>query len=412
IRVLLHKKTPALKSGRITTIVGSTVLEDRAFDYKEMPVVRLKAGEILASTVADSPASSLISLQEVLDRVYSANVTNVLNGCLSNIYSSDPNIDIRPIGKGKNLIIANQVPQAVSLVGGAQESYAMVNDLINQETLLSGINNTARGNPENSLKSGTSLSLMLATAIQFVSDIQMQYAQATADLATIIVHNLQLFCSEPRLAYIAGIAGRQKVQEFSGKDLEGVDRISVELGNPVTQNVAGRMEMVQMLLQYQAIKDPRKIDEFLRTGNWESLTESNFQESILIREENEMIRRGEVPPVIVSDIHPAHIIEHLTVLYSMDARRNPLILKAALAHVQDHLAERKNMNPDLAAILGIPPLPSQQLPIPTPDSGDATPEVMGTNLPNTPQGTPPEFVVPYTQFQEQIANNPSADIQD
>lgn len=420
VRTLLHRPTAALPKGRITAVVGNTVIEDRAFDYKEIPVVRMKAGEILSATAGDSPASSLISLQEVLDRIYSAKVTNVLNGCLSNIFTSDPNLTIESLGKGKNLITANQPPVALSLTGNSPDTDALINDIINQETLLSGVNNTTRGNPESSLKSGASLSLMLATAIQFVNPIQSQYAQATADLATIIVHNLQLFCKEERLAYIAGSAGRQQVKAFTGADLEGIDRISCELGNPITQNVAGRMEMVQLLLQYQAIKDPRKIDDFLRTGNWESLTESNFQESILIREENEMLRRGELPPVIMSDIHPAHITEHLTVLFSMDARTNPTIVRTTLEHVSRHIAEQKQMDPDLAAILGITPLPSQTMPpMPAPGgpegategSEDVTPEVMGANLPNAPEGTPEAFQAPYSQFQQQITNNPAADVQ-
>lgn len=407
VRVLLHEPTAALPDGRITMIVGTKVLEDTVFKYKELPVVRMKAGEVLASTVADSPASSLISIQEVLDRVYSANVTNVLNGALSNIYSSDPNIDIQSIGKGKNLIIASQPPQAISLTGSSPESYNLVNDLINQQTLLSGINNTARGNPETSLKSGNSLSLMLATAIQFVSDIQAAYAQATADLATIIIHNLQDFCKEPKLARFAGVNGKEMTKSFQGSDLQGVDRVSVELGNPVTQTAAGKMQMVEMLLQYGALKDPRKIDDFIRTGSWEALTETNFKESMLIREENEKLSRGETPVVLVADKHPEHINEHLTVLFGMDARSNPATIKAVLGHVQMHLEQQKSMDPDLAAILGIPPLPSQQIPPPGP-SDEGAPDVMGTNLPNPPAGTPEEFAQPYADFQQQMANNPAA----
>lgn len=409
VRVLLHRPTPALPQGRETTIIDTTVLDDTTFKYKELPVVRMKAGEVLASTVADSPGSSLISIQEVLDRVYSANVTNVLNGALSNIYSSDPNIDIQSIGKGKNLIIASAPPQAISLTGSSPESYNLVNDLINQETLLSGINNTARGNPESNLKSGNSLALMLSTAIQFVSDIQLNYAQATADLATIIIHNLQDFCKEPRLARFAGVNGKELTKSFQGKDLEGVDRVSVELGNPVTQTVAGKMSMVEMMLQYGAIKDPRKIDDFLRTGNWEQLTENNFKESMLIKEENERLSRGEMPLVMVSDKHPEHINEHLTVLFGMDARNNPKIVAAVLQHVQLHLEQQKSMDPDLAAIIGIAPLPSQSMPPPGPSpSDDQTPEVMGQNMPNTPAGTPDQFAQPYADFQQQAANNPAA----
>jgi hypothetical protein len=271
--------------------------------------------------------------------------------------------------------------------------------------MLSGINNTARGNPESSLKSGASLSLMLATAIQFVSDIQAAYAQATADLATIIIHNLQRFCKEPRLARFAGVNGKEMTKSFIGSDLEGVDRVTVELGNPLTQTSAGKMQMIEMLLQYQVLKDPRKIDDFLRTGNWEALTEDNFKESMLIKEENERLGRGEVPPVIISDKHPAHIVEHLTVLHGMDARTNPAVVKATLEHVQVHLEQQKVMDPDLAAIIGLQPLPSQSAP---PPSEDETPDVLGTNLPNIPAGAPDQFAAPYAEFQQQIANNPAA----
>ncbi|RYG60725.1 hypothetical protein EON64_19110, partial [archaeon] len=172
VRTLLHKKTKAMTSGRVTVMVGTTVLDDQGFYYKTMPVVCMRAGTILGEVLGDSPASSLVGLQEVIDRVYSANITNVLNGAVSNIYSSDPSISITSIGPGQNVITATSPPVALSLTGVSPDSVNLINDAINQSTLLSGLNNTAKGNPESSLKSGTSLSLILSTAIQFISSIQ------------------------------------------------------------------------------------------------------------------------------------------------------------------------------------------------------------------------------------------------
>ncbi len=410
VRTLLHKKTKALPSGRVTVIVGSTVIEDTDFYYKSMPVVSMKAASILGEVLGDSPASSLVGLQEVIDRVYSANITNVMNGAVSNIYCADPNVSLSSIQPGMNIINATSPPVALALTGVSPDSVNLINDAINQSTLLSGLNNTAKGNPESSLKSGTSLSLILSTAIQFISSIQQSYAQSTAELATIVIHNLQSFCKVEKLAYVAGVANKQMAKTFKADDLQGIDRISCELGNPVTQNVSGRMELVQMLIQNQVIKDPAKIDEFLRTGNWESLTEQSWSEATLVREENEMLRRGQKPIVMLTDNHPRHIQEALSVLYSQEARKDPLVTEAVLAHVNEHIEMMKQLPPDLAAILGVQPLPSQQMPPPGPPSGsDAppAPNVNGTSLPNG-RGIPPEFAAGYDQYAQQISNNPAA----
>jgi hypothetical protein len=62
-----------------------------------------------------------------------------------------------------------------------------------------------------------------------------------------------------------------------------------------------------------------------------------------------------------------------------------------LEHMQMHIDEMKSIDPDLAAILQLMPLPSQQmLPPPGPDAG-VGPEVSGMpGLPDVPSNAPPE----------------------
>jgi hypothetical protein len=380
------------------------VLYDRALIYSKLPVVRVSAGDVIDAIVGDSPNSSLISLQDGFDRLLSAVSTNNLNGAVQNIYSQDPNVEIQKLNEGMNLIKGQTEPKAIALVNSSKETYNLISEYVNHMQLLSGVNATARGNPEESVSTAGGQALMIAQAIQFVSDLQASYAQAASELGTIIIKNLQSFASEPRLAYIGGVSRKAYIKEFTSKDIESIDRVSVDLGDPMTQTIAGRWELVQQWAQMSMIKDPVKMVEFLRTGQADSLTEDQFKDSLLIREENEQLKRGETPLVLMTDVHPQHILEHKQCLSDPEARMDPNVNQAVLEHIQAHIEAYKGMDPDLAAIMNLPPLPSMQMQAPPPDQG--VPEVGGQNLPPAPQGTPPQVEAAYNQFAEQAAASP------
>jgi hypothetical protein len=386
--VFYHPRTPALPNGRQALIVGDVVVEDGPLQYQKVPVVRLAAGKVLNEVVGDSPASSLVSLQEALDRLFSAVTTNNLNGSVQNIYSSDPNTNIKKINEGMNLITGANPPQALSLVASSPETYKFIDSLIQNQQLLSGVNSTARGQPETNAKTAGGQSLMIAMAIQSISDLQASYATAASEMGTIIINNLQSFASQPMLAYIGGASRKAYVKSFTSEDIVEVDRVSVDLGNPILQTVGGRFDLIQEWTKMGILQDPVKAVEFLRTGQVDSLTEDKFKDSILIRSENEMLKKGEVPPVMVTDMHPAHILQHKEVLNDPDSRNDPNVTTATTQHLMDHIAAYKTIDPDLAAILGLQPLPSMQA---GPAPQTSSPEVEGQNIPNTPQGTPPEI---------------------
>jgi hypothetical protein len=119
-----------------------------------------------------------------------------------------------------------------------------------------------------------------------------------------------------------------------------------------------------------------------------------------------MMIRGEAPMVMNTDNHPQHILEHKDIANDPEIRKNPQLMEILSQHIIDHLDANKNMDIDLAAILGLMPLPSQQQQLQAP-SGD--PSIPGNDpnqmplppepgqlpdeqkLPSTPQGTPPQF---------------------
>jgi hypothetical protein len=405
IYTLIHDKTLALPKGRLTIICGDEVLDDVANPYKSLPLVHFQPGKIQGSNVGDSPITSLVSIQQAIDALYGAVLSNNLNYAKQNVWSPSP-IQVEVLSEGFSNIVSAQEPKPLQLVASSPETYNLINALQSQQQVLSGIGNVARSNPEASLKSGTSLALMLSIAVQHVDSTQKAYAEAAGKIASIVISNLQQFATEPRLAEIGGISKKSFVKSFTSQDLEGISRVQCEIGNPLTQNMAGRMEMVNNMMQMGVLKDPAMIIEFMRTGQSDSLTEDQFKDSILIRSENEMMMRGENPIVLNTDNHPQHILEHKEIASDPAMRNNPQLMQALNQHQLDHIEAMKSLDPDVAAILGLQPLPSQQQAL-TPPPGD--PSIPGNDpnqvelpaepgqlpeeqrLPSLPNGTPAQF---------------------
>lgn len=408
--IFLHSKTPAMPKGRHTEIIGDVVIYDSILDYKTIPVVRLTCSDLLDTVGGDSPATSLLSLQQPMDMLWSAVTTNNLAFAKQNIWSPT-GIEIEPLSNGMSNVISAVKPEALDLVKSSPETYKLIEQYQLQQETLSGVNKTARGNPDSAVATAAGQALQLAQAVEFVNDLQRQYGRACSEIATIVIHNLQEFATEKRIAYIGGISRKAYSKEFTNKDVNEVDRVSVSIGNPMSQTISGRWTIATDWVQAGIVKNPDKLIEFLRTGQIDSLTEDKFKDSMRIREENEQMRKGEKPVVAYFDNHPEHFLEHKELASDPEFYNNPELMAILLAHEQEHIATMKSLDPDVAALLGIPPLPSQQQP-PMPPPGapqgqmpdqappDAT--VAGVNPPNLPEGTPEPTEAAYQQYLSSI----------
>lgn len=395
---LYHRRTAACVEGRHTIICANQVLSDGPLVYDKVPVFRLQAGSVLDTSLSDSPAIDLLPLQQGLDAIFSALTTNAINNAKQMIYCPDPNLTTMPLDDGQTLVTAAAPPQGLNLSASAADSYKLVDMYVQHQQLLSGVNETTRGSPSTNLKSGNSLALMLAQAIQYVNDLQKNYAQVASDVATCLINNIQKFASEEMVAYITGTNRKGSIKKFKAQDVMNIERVTVDLGTPLVQNIAGRHELINQWLQYGIIKDPKQIIAFLRTGELDQTTDSIFSDAMLIKEENEQIKKGEKPVCLMLDNHGEHILEHKTVFSSPEARSNPQITQVGLDHIQEHIEFMRTMPPDLAAVITGQPLPPEAPPAPMP--GEAgPPEVSGVNMPNVPSGTPPEVAANY---QEQL----------
>lgn len=394
--MLYHARTPAMPDGRYAEVIAGQVTADRFLKYSNMPVFRISAGEVLTTVWGDSPTVDLLPLQQALDAIFSGTLTNVLNNNNQLIYCSDPNLVTRKLGDGQTLVSAAAEPKGINLTNSGAEGYKMIDMLVNHQQLLSGVNDVARGHPTDSVTTAGGQALMIAQAIQYVSDLQKSYAALAGDVATQLIDNIKAFATEDLTAYIVGTSRKGEIKTFKAKDLMRVKRITVDLGNPMVQSVAGRNELVQAWQQQGILKDPKQIINFLRTGELDQVTEDEFSDEIYIREENEMIRKGIKPTAIMTDNHAEHIVKMKGIMSSQEARDNPKVLQVWLAHAQEHIDLMRQVPPDLAAVLSGQPLPQPLPPGPGPAAPGA-PQIQGAHLPPMPQGTPPQTAGDYKQ---------------
>jgi hypothetical protein len=174
------------------------------------------------------------------------------------------------------------------------------------------------------------------------------------------------------------------MKEFKGDDLSSVNRVIVDVGNPLARTTAGRVQMAEQMLQMGAIKDAQQYFTIINTGKLDVMTEGSQAQLMLIKGENERMLEGEEVPTIAIDDHQTHIIEHGSILSDPDLRKDQALVKLVLDHIQGHITALQTTDPNLLKLLHQTPLPP-----PGPPQGAPSGPMGASPMPAPgPQGPP------------------------
>lgn len=356
-----HKRSDALPNGRIVAFLEKdAIIYDGELPYKDIPVYRIAASDFIGTPFGYTSAFDLLAMQDILDSLNSTIVTNQSTFGVQNVMvPQGHNLTVSQLAGGLNFIEYDPAagkPEPLNLTMTPPEIFNYAQQIEKQMETISGVNSVARGNPEANLRSGNSLALIQSMAIQFNSGLQQSYAQLIEDVGTAIIKTLKDFASVERTAMLVGKNNRTYLRAFSGKDLDKIDRVVVDMGNPLAKTTAGKLEMANNLLQMGLIKTPDQYITVMKTGNLDAMLEGTQSELLYIKQENERMSDGSAPPVMITDNHPLHILEHKAVVSTVEARENPQVAAAVTKHLQDHINAMKNADPDLLQMLGMQPL--------------------------------------------------------
>jgi len=358
-----HKKTEALPNGRCSFFGKGVELYDGPFPYeKRLPVFRIVPGEILGTAEGYTDGFDLLSIQEAIDTLSSIIFTNQnAHGVQSILMPEGCNMTAVQIAQGLRAIKYNPAsgkPEPMQLTSTPPEIFKFLEMLERFAETISGVNSVARGNPDSSLKSGVALGLVQSMALQFASGFQESWVELLEDVGTFILCDLlKNFAENDRMVAIAGKNNRGYMSKFKGKDLLPIDRVIVDLGNPMSRTTGGRVAMADNLLEKGMIKTPQEYLTVLNTGQLEPAIQGTEAELALIRQENDDLLEGKDVVGLAFDKHLLHMQEHSVLFANPEIRRSPQLLQKALEHWQWHKQTYQTQDPIVAMVSGEPPAP-------------------------------------------------------
>lgn len=388
-----HKRSEALPEGRFVKYVPGAVLLDEALPYRDIPVYRVTAGELLLSPFGYTPAFDLQAPQEMVNQETSAVASNHKTFGIQNVWTrTGDNINTQEIEGGLNHVQSNEPPQALNLTQTPPEIFQFMDSTVQAMEYISGINSVARGQPEQALRaaSGAALALIDAKAVQQASGLLHSYHQLIETFGTGLLHLYRDFAKTERVISVIGKYNRTYVERFSGEDLSEVDRVVVESINPVLNTYSGRIMLADKLLESQLLSTPEEYINVIQTGQIDSMLEAENAQLAKIRDENENLLDSGQAEAAPYDNHALHIKEHHALINSVDASLDQELVSGVAAHISQHIFLLKDFAiQEVLQVLGYPtPLPPQHVngqPIGPPGAGPPPPNPPG----GPPTGRPP-----------------------
>jgi hypothetical protein len=404
-----HADTPGLPGGRrLRFCAEDCIIFEGPLPMDELPVYRMTSEDMVGTQLGYAPLFDLLAPQHVVNSLDSTITSAIANVGYGSVWvKAGDNLDVESVTGNLKMIRSANKPEPLNLL----EIPQLVNEYKNQKIAgmeaISGVNSARRGTLVNEkAMSGAALALVDAKAIEYSKGLERGYVKWLERMATAIIRAYRRYAKVPQVALVAGKANRSYMKQFTGADLDRIERVTVDLGSPLARTVSGRMNLAQMFLGMvnpktgdSVIKTPDQLVQVLNTGRLEPVIEATTAELMNIRAENERLSDGKPCHALISDNHPLHIREHLITTNSPEARESaqpgpdgmPGVTPAdvALEHVQEHMALWSEAPPALLAALGVPPPPMPVAPVPPPGAVDG-----GGGGPVPPGQPQPDGAVP------------------
>ena len=365
-----HKKNVVLPEGKYGIFIPEVLCEQGPLPYEEIPVYRVTPGNMDGYAFGYTPAFDILGLQEANSDLFSALLTNNRSFARQIIaISRDAGVNHRVLTEGMSILELDsddmgRAIQPLQLTKSAPETYNFLESIVGRMEKYTGINEVVRGDPSANLRSGNALALIAAQAIKYNATLQQSYNQLIEDVGTATLRFLKQFAKAPRFYTVVGTHNKSLLKEFSAESIENVDRVEVQRASALTNTTAGRIELADNLLQNGMIRRPEQYISVLETGKLDPLLEAERTELLNIKAENEMLFEGNPPSALITDNHALHIREHKAVLDDPELRKEPQIIEAVMAHLQEHMALWEQVPPSMLMATGQQPPPMMQPMVP------------------------------------------------
>lgn len=330
-----HRKTLIMPEGAYVLMCGGEVIHRDVMPYRDLPVYRVSAAEIMLTPFGYTPAFDLVGIQEAINTIVSTVITNISAFGVQSLYKkTGSHLKVTQILGGMNLVEAEEKPEPLQLTKSPPEAFVFLESLVRHGELLSNVDQITRGAPDEHVRSGAYAALLQAQSVVSLSALKRSRTRLLEAMGTGLIRMLRDFGQEERIVTIIGKHNQIYRKHFTGDDLDLIDRVTVEVTNPVLSTNAGKIEYAQMLVKTGFVKTPEQILEVFETGTVDTLLQADKAQLSAVAEENEQFLDGEeVASPLSGDHHVMHIREHLSIFGSKETRNDVQLRASVLAHI-------------------------------------------------------------------------------
>lgn len=363
--VLWHLDKPELEGGReLRFLSDGTWLTDGGYPYDGdmLPVFPLSPDEVACTSLGYTNIFDVLGVSDLVNSIVSAMATNLTKGMvppLLNPKGSGMSLGA-PIGTGHTVLDVSDIekaPRPMEMPSTPPEAYKALEVLERWRLEGVGLNETAIGRPPYSGMAAQAMALLDSKVDQYNEGLQKGVVRFREDTATFELRILKKYAHEERIAQVAGKAKQWMAKAYSAEKLAKVDAFHVEPVGAASRSLAGKFGLLETFGSFGVPLSPEQIVELAQTGQYESDFEAPLANRYRIREENEGLMEGKVPPILMPRPHWQDIPEHLALLGSPAIIDRPDVVEAVLSTVSQKLELWRSMPPDLLALLGGPPPP-------------------------------------------------------
>lgn len=375
--------SPAVPEGRLASMVTEEcVLSDEPMPHRQSPIYRAAAKELEGTAFGYSMLWDLLAPQMAENHLLSTIVSTAKTLGMPTVWQPEGKGLVSYKVSGLNILKGGTTkPEPLDLLNLPPELFRLVEMFGTAMERISGVNAVFRGQAADGQKglSGAAYALFAARAVEFASRFQGAYNKFLEDIATGTIYDYQDLGRGEYLITIAGEGNAYRVDSFTADKIDRIGRVTLKLANPMQATTAGKQSILETLLKIPgAITTPEQAIQVLSTGRLEPATKATQRELENVAKENERIAKGEQVSALITDRHWLHIPEHASVGASPEARENPVVMQAIGAHIEEHAALLRQVDPVVLTMQGCPPevlqaLTASMAPPPQPGATGGTP---------------------------------------
>lgn len=356
---LYHKRTPALPDGyELSFLSGEVPLVPSGLAYSRVPLIPYMPSRVYGTTLGYTRVFDMLGPCEALNTILSKNITThkVLGGNNIVLYKGS-GINPPQLANGLNIFHVNPGMEPKQLQLGQLDPSMLPHAEFWLQILqqLSGMNDASLGNIGRET-SGAALAQLDAKAVQFNSGAQEAFTTTIHSAAELLC---EIFVTRMLSDSYKNLLGEETLNWAKTQDmsyLSDFSDVEIQFTNPSSGTPVMRMEEARLMLEQGLLRSPQQYLEMRDTGSIDPVLEGPREHSQLIRQENDMLRQGQVPDAMITDDHPQHFLGHRSVLDNPESRNDPAIVDAVSKHLwQQHmpLVMQLLQNPPMAILLGI-----------------------------------------------------------